>query len=77
MSNIGELASRNAMLRKKIKALQKARDYSNEQMAMFLGVSARTYSRKLNNLRNMKVVELMLLEKALKTKFLDTTIGEQ
>ena len=65
------------MLRKKIKALQKARDYSNEQMAMFLGVSARTYSRKLNNLRNMKVVELMLLEKALKTKFLDTTIGEQ
>ena len=59
-------------LRRRIKAQQSLYDYTNEQMGVFLGVSARSYSRRLADPEKMSVKDLLVLENKLKTTLLVT-----
>lgn len=58
------------LLRRRIKAQQSLYDYTNEQMGVFLGVSARSYSRRLADPEKMTVKDLIILENKLKTTLL-------
>ena len=60
------------LLRRRIKAQQSLYDYTNEQMGVFLGVSARSYSRRLADPEKMSVKDILVLENKLKTTLLVT-----
>ena len=59
-------------LRRRIKAQQSLYDYTNEQMGVFLGVSARSYSRRLADPEKMSVKDILVLENKLRTTLLVT-----
>ena len=62
-------------LKRKIKALQKLYGFDNEKMSIFMRMSKRSYVRRMSDIDSIKVKDLVMLEKVLNVRLLDTEIG--
>ena len=62
---------RGKELKVKIRALQALSDISNAQMAVYLRMSERSYARRMQAIENMKVKDLLKIERVLHTELLN------
>lgn len=62
-------------LKRKIKALQKLYGLDNEKMSILMRMSKRSYVRRMSDIDSIKVKDLIMLEKVLNVRLLDTEIG--
>lgn len=62
-------------LKRKIKALQKLYGFDNEKMSILMRMSKRSYVRRMSDIDSIKVKDLVMLEKVLNVRLLDTEIG--